>query len=377
NTHFKLVDSDFINQNSKTLIRVSICGAKSNHPMAATTRPLVTVHSLEGDAAINSTITLPIPDVMRASIRPDILNSVHSNISKDGRQAYIVSRKSDHQTSTESRGTGRAVSHIPRVAGGGTHRGVEKTKEVIKLLKHIRAFPDTEKAKNNHEIRPGKGKMRTVGISLPFEKKKGYVIPRVINFDEVQSVVRHGKKDMKHATLKKNPSKNLNVMLRLNPYAKTAKRMTLDRRNYKQLVETTIEIENKVSVVDIVGRIVEDLKDENEPYRRMVMETIEKVVTYLGSSEIDPRLEYLLIYGILFAFQEQTSDDHHLKIHWLHIFLSKIFGWTLKDEFQHLRKFSTLRGLYHKVGLELFLRDYDMELHKFFGKFDIISLIHV
>ena len=53
----------------------------------------------------------------------------------------------------------------------------------------------------------------------------------------------------------------------------------MDQRNYKQLVEMTIEIANKVGVADIVGRVVDDLKDESEPYRRMVMETIEKVVT--------------------------------------------------------------------------------------------------
>ncbi|GKB22378.1 splicing factor 3B subunit 1, partial [Tanacetum coccineum] len=56
------------------------------------------------------------------------------------------------------------------------------------------------------------------------------------------------------------------------------RRMALDRRNYKQLVETTVEIANKVGVPDIVARVVEDLKDESEPYRRMVMETIEKGV---------------------------------------------------------------------------------------------------
>ncbi|CBI32870.3 unnamed protein product, partial [Vitis vinifera] len=56
------------------------------------------------------------------------------------------------------------------------------------------------------------------------------------------------------------------------------RRMALDRRNYRQLVDTTVEIANKVGVADIVGRIVEDLKDESEPYRRMVMETIEKFV---------------------------------------------------------------------------------------------------
>lgn len=75
---------------------------------------------------------------------------------------------------------------------------------------------------------------------------------------------------------------------------------------------------------------------------------------------------------------DQTlGDDYHLKIHWLRMFLSKRFGWTLKDEFQHLRKLSILRGLCHKVGLELFPRDYDMESPKPFGKYDIISLVPV
>ncbi|GAB2240175.1 hypothetical protein Droror1_Dr00020693 [Drosera rotundifolia] len=92
------------------------------------------------------------------------------------------------------------------------------------------------------------------------------------------------------------------------------RRMALDRRNYKQLVETTVEMANKVGVADIVGRVVEDLKDESEPYRRMVMETIEKVVTNLGASDIDSRLEELLIDGILYAFQEQTSDDANVML---------------------------------------------------------------
>jgi splicing factor 3B subunit 1 len=90
--------------------------------------------------------------------------------------------------------------------------------------------------------------------------------------------------------------------------------MALDRRNYKQLVETTVEMANKVGVTGIVGKIVEDLKDESEPYRRMVMETIEKVVANLGASDIDPRLEELLIDGILYAFQEQTSDDANVML---------------------------------------------------------------
>jgi len=72
-------------------------------------------------------------------------------------------------------------------------------------------------------------------------------------------------------------------------------RMTQDPRNYRQLVDTTVAIANKVGVADIVGRTVEDLKDESEPYRWMVMERIGKVVANLGASDIDSRLEELLI----------------------------------------------------------------------------------
>ncbi|KAA8549520.1 hypothetical protein F0562_001462 [Nyssa sinensis] len=346
---------------------------------AAAARPLVTVHPLDSDMAADnsSDTTLPLPDVMKSSIRPDIVNFVHANISKNHRQPYAVSKKAGHQTAAESWGTGRAVSRIPRVPGGGTHRagqgafgnmcrggrmfaptkiwrrwhrkinvnqkryavasaiaasavpslvlarghriesvpeiplvvsdtaeGIEKTSYAIKALKQIGAYPDAEKAKDSHSIRPGKGKMRnrryisrkgplivygTEGSKIvkafrnipgvevanverlnllklapgghlgrfivwtksafqkldsiygsfekASEKKKGYVLPRakmvnadlarIINSDEVQSVVRPIKKEVKRAPMKKNPLKNLNTLLKLNPYAKTARRMAL------------------------------------------------------------------------------------------------------------------------------------------------------
>lgn len=87
------------------------------------------------------------------------------------------------------------------------------------------------------------------------------------------------------------------------------RRMALDRRNYKALVETTEELAKKVGAAQIVTRIVEDLKDESEPYRKMVMETVEKVISSLSAADIDQRLEEQLVDGILYAFQEQTSDD--------------------------------------------------------------------
>ncbi|XP_077979078.1 splicing factor 3B subunit 1-like isoform X2 [Glandiceps talaboti] len=86
-------------------------------------------------------------------------------------------------------------------------------------------------------------------------------------------------------------------------------RMALERRNYRQLVDTTVELANKVGAAEITSRIVDDLKDEAEQYRKMVMETIEKIMGNLGAADIDSRLEEQLIDGILYAFQEQTTED--------------------------------------------------------------------
>ncbi|KAK4478614.1 hypothetical protein RD792_014103 [Penstemon davidsonii] len=347
---------------------------------AAAARPLVTVQFLDGDMATDggsAANSVPLPDVIKAAIRPDIVTFVHGQISNNSRQPYAVSKKAGHQTSAESWGTGRAVSRIPRVPGGGTHRagqgafgnmcrggrmfaptkiwrrwhrrvnvtqkrhaivsaiaasavpslvlarghqieqvpelplvisdsaeGIEKTSGALKVLKQIGAIADVEKAKNSIAIRAGKGKMRNrryisrkgplvvygsegaklvkafrniPGVDVahvsrlnllrlapgghlgrfiiwtksafekldeiygtfdkPSEKKNGYVLPRtkmvnadlarIINSDEVQSVVKPIKKEVKRAPLKKNPLKNLNVMLKLNPYAKAAKRMAL------------------------------------------------------------------------------------------------------------------------------------------------------
>jgi len=60
--------------------------------------------------------------VFTAPIRADVVQYVHTLIAKNARQAYAVSLKAGHQTPAESWGTGRAVSRIPRVPGGGTSR---------------------------------------------------------------------------------------------------------------------------------------------------------------------------------------------------------------------------------------------------------------
>ncbi|KAJ7979570.1 Tetratricopeptide repeat (TPR)-like superfamily protein [Quillaja saponaria] len=74
---------------------------------------------------------------------------------------------------------------------------------------------------------------------------------------------------------------------------------------------------------------------------------------------------------------DSTSDDK-LKWKWVETFLLKRFGWKWKYECcQDLRKVAILRGLCHKVGLELVPRDYVMETSSPFRKSDIVSMVPV
>ncbi|KAG1664555.1 hypothetical protein FOA52_009438 [Chlamydomonas sp. UWO 241] len=89
----------------------------------AAARPLVSVISVDGTAAGQTTL----PAVFTAPIRPDVVRTIHTNMAKNKRQAYATymnpkTGAAGHQTAAESWGTGRAVSRIPRVPGGGTHR---------------------------------------------------------------------------------------------------------------------------------------------------------------------------------------------------------------------------------------------------------------
>jgi len=87
------------------------------------------------------------------------------------------------------------------------------------------------------------------------------------------------------------------------------RRMALDRRNYRQVVDTTVDLGQKVGVGEILERVVNNLKDESEPYRKMTVETVEKLIASLGAADISERLEERLIDGVLFAFQEQSIED--------------------------------------------------------------------
>jgi len=82
-------------------------------------RPQVSVQKADAEGKATQ---LAMPAVFLAPIRPDIVQFVHTNMRKNARQAYAVSKSAGMQHSAASWGTGRAVSRIPRVSGGGTSR---------------------------------------------------------------------------------------------------------------------------------------------------------------------------------------------------------------------------------------------------------------
>ncbi|MCO5549148.1 hypothetical protein L7F22_002614 [Adiantum nelumboides] len=405
---------------------------------AMAARPLVTVQSIDGDAMTDNTT---LPDVLKAPIRPDMVNFVHANMAKNKRQPYAVSKKAGHQTSAESWGTGRAVSRIPRVPGGGTHRagqgafgnmcrggrmfaptkiwrkwhrkininqkryavvsalaasaipslvlarghrieqvpevplvlddsveGVEKTSSAVKVLKKIGAYEDVEKAIASRNIRAGKGKMRnrryvarrgplivygTEGAKLvkafrnipgvevasvdrlnllqlapgghlgrfiiwtkcAFEKldqvfgsvdekskvKKNYTLPRplmansdlsrIINSDEIQSVVRPTKKEVKRRVLKKNPLKNFGSLVKLNPYAKTARRMELLAQVQRAKArQEKLDAKRKATAAQVEGADKEAIKKAGDAwYKTMISDSdyteFENFSKWLGVSQ--------------------------------------------------------------------------------------------
>jgi len=335
---------------------------------------MVSVFKVDGDKA-TAGAQVALPAVFLAPIRPDIVQFVHTNMNKNKRQAYSVAEKAGHQHSAESWGTGRAVSRIPRVSGGGTNRsgqgafanmcrkgrmfaptkiwrkwhrkinvnqrryavvsalaasalpalvmarghrvsgvpqlplvvsdieGLTKTKAAVSALTAVGAYADVEKSKASTAIRTGQGKMRNrrhvqrrgplvvyandngltralrnlPGVDLAHvsrlnllqlapgghlgrfviftssafaqldaiygtqtvvsQHKANYLLPRavlanadltrLINSDEIQSVVRPKKEAARVSRQKKNPLKNLGAMIKLNPYALAHRRQEL------------------------------------------------------------------------------------------------------------------------------------------------------
>ncbi|KAL0968880.1 hypothetical protein UPYG_G00273090 [Umbra pygmaea] len=63
-----------------------------------------------------------------------------------------------------------------------------------------------------------------VDYKLPMHKMSNTDLGRILRSEEIQKALRVPNKKINRRVLKKNPLKNMNIMFKLNPYAKTARR---------------------------------------------------------------------------------------------------------------------------------------------------------
>lgn len=92
------------------------------------------------------------------------------------------------------------------------------------------------------------------------------------------------------------------------------RKVAIDRRINLSVMDTTIALSKCVGPVEILKQLSVFLRDESEQFRRMTVETIDKMIKANDSklTSLDVRGEALLIDGLLTAFQEQTKEDNIL-----------------------------------------------------------------
>lgn len=141
-------------------------------------RPLVTVQK-EGR-------TVPLPKVFSSALRYDVVRFVHTNIAKNSRIPYAVSRRAGHKTSAESWGTGRAVARIPRVSGGGTHRSGQGA--FGNMCRGGRMFAPTKVFRKWHAKVPRKVRKLAVRAALAASAIPALVMARGHNLEDVPEI---------------------------------------------------------------------------------------------------------------------------------------------------------------------------------------------
>jgi large subunit ribosomal protein L4e len=145
-------------------------------------RPLVSVFSLTGEKAGETTL----PAVMTAPLRPDIVQFVHTNMSKNNRQAFAVNIHAGKQAVATSWGTGRAVARIPRVGGSGTSRSGQGA--YGNMCRGGRMFAPTKVWRKWHRKINGTQKKYAVASSLAASAVPALVMARGHAIDEVPEI---------------------------------------------------------------------------------------------------------------------------------------------------------------------------------------------
>merc|ERR1712072_711261 len=146
-------------------------------------RIYTTIYSINGKG-IGS---INIPSIFNCPLRYDLVQFVHMNIQKNKRQAYGVKCHfgptgivAGHQHSAHSWGTGRAVSRIPRISGGGTHRAGQGAFGNMcrggRMFAPTKTFRHWHRRLNTSQKRYAVASCLAASASVPLIEARGYHI---------------------------------------------------------------------------------------------------------------------------------------------------------------------------------------------------------
>lgn len=223
-----------------------------------TSRPTVNVFGVDGSQT-GTTVTLP--DVFVSPIRPDIVQAVHTGMAKNRRQAYGVKVHNGpagivagHQHSAHSWGTGRAVSRIPRVSGGGTHRAGQGA--FGNMCRGGRMFNPTKTWRKWHKRINLKQKRAATASALAASAIPALVMARghrIDNVEEVPLVVSDEVQDMENtADVKKLLVETLGLeeeIARCTKKTKRAGRGKMRNRRFRNRVGPLLVYDEDNSIV--------------------------------------------------------------------------------------------------------------------------------
>lgn len=88
-----------------------------------------------------------------------------------------------------------------------------------------------------------------------------------------------------------------------------SRRVALDKRINSLCINACYALSLKIGTTEVVLSILPTLKDDSEPFRRMGLEAIDKVITSLGNYDLDDKTVHRLLDGLLYCFQNQHLEN--------------------------------------------------------------------
>ncbi|KAG8348628.1 splicing factor 3B subunit 1 [Trypanosoma vivax] len=139
----------------------------------------------------------------------------------------------------------------------------------------------------------------------------------------------------------------------------TVRRVAADRKTATALIETTVAISRKLGSTEILEYLVRDMKDENEHFQRMVIDTVRRVVMAVGTVGVPDTHVALLLDGAIAAVKQDESGLNRVVLEGLATIcnsLGKRLKRYLRQVFDLIKSRRDMLGMIRMQAAELVSR---------------------